>query len=82
MIGRTRRSITHTVERQAGDLGRLRTLAARQVRAEQKDRYLVAFHAVLGLPTADIEQALAHSRGFAQRWANAYRDGGIGALRD
>lgn len=69
-------------ERTPGDLGRLFALARRECDAQQKDRLLVAAHAVDRVPTRDIERALARSRGFVQRWAYAYRDGGIDALRE
>lgn len=69
-------------EREAGDGETLRRLVRAEKDAEQKDRYLVAVHALRGRETRDIQEALARSRGFVQRWAYAYRDGGIGALRD
>jgi len=69
-------------ERQPGDLDRLRTLARREARAEQKDRLMVAVLAIERRETADIQRSLCRSRGFVQRWAYAYRDGGIEALRD
>lgn len=72
----------HINERQEGDLARLRKLAAKERDAEQKDRLLVAAHAIAGRETRDIQEALARSRGFVQRWAYAYRDGGIEALHD
>lgn len=70
------------VERAAGDIDALIKLAKRERHAEQKDRYLAAAHACRGVETADILVMLARSRGFVQRWAYAYRDGGIGALRE
>jgi transposase len=70
------------IEREHGDTARLTLLARRQKHAEQKDRFLVALHALGGRPTADIQKALLRSRGFVQRWAYAYRDGGIDALHD
>lgn len=72
----------HITERQEGDLARLRKLAAKERDAEQKDRLLVAAHAIAGRETRDIQEALARSRGFVQRWAYAYRDGGVDALRE
>jgi transposase len=72
----------HIREREAGDEQTLRRLARAEKDAEQKDRYLVVVHALRGRETGDIQEALARSRGFVQRWAYAYRDGGIGALRD
>lgn len=69
-------------ERTAGDLQRLVQLARREKRAEQKDRLMAAALAIEKLETQDIQKALGRSRGFVQRWAYAYRDGGIEALKD
>lgn len=69
-------------ERNPGDVALLRKRARRERRAEQKDRYLVALHAAGEMETAEIQRVLCRSRGFVQRWAYAYRDGGIDALRD
>lgn len=69
-------------ERTAGEVQQLRGLARREKDAEQKDRFAVAALAAEGMQTADIERVLCRSRGFVQRWAYAYRDHGIGALRD
>jgi transposase len=65
-----------------GDLKRLLELAVKERSAEQKDRWLTALHAARGEETAPIQKMLARSRGFVQRWAYAYRDGGIDVLRD
>lgn len=69
-------------ERAEGDVRTLVRLARRETDAEQKDRYLVAAHACRGVETGEIQTMLARSRGFVQRWAYAYRDGGIDALRE
>jgi transposase len=69
-------------ERTGGDVAELTRRARREKDAEQKDRYLVAAHACDGVQTARIQAMLARSRGFVQRWAYAYRDGGIDALTD
>jgi transposase len=68
-------------EREPGDGERLRNLARRQKDAEQKDRLLSVYHALRGTETLDIARALCKSRKFVQRWAYAYRDGGIDAVR-
>lgn len=68
--------------RESGDLERLRLVTRREKNAEQKDRFMAATLAIGGMQTADIQRALARSRGFVQRWAYAYRDGGIPALHD
>lgn len=70
------------VERQDSDARQLQALARKSRNAEQRDRYRVALLAVNGLETGDIQERLNRSRGFVQRWAYAYRDGGIVALRD
>ena len=69
-------------ERAPGDLQKLRRLAAKEKDAEQKDRWLVALHAASGVETSQIQRMLLRSRGFVQRWAYAYRDGGTEALRE
>jgi transposase len=69
-------------ERVKGDIDTLVRLARREKDAEQKDRLLVAAHACGGVETADLQRMLARSRGFVQRWAYAYRDGGLGALKE
>jgi transposase len=69
-------------EREPGDLDRLRTMASKEKEAEQKDRWLCALHAASGKETAQIQEMLLRSRGFVQRWAYAYRDGGLDALHD
>lgn len=68
-------------ERCAGDAGRLRAAARRAVTIEQRDRYLVAVQSLAGASTLEIQQNLRRSRGFVQRWAYAYRDRGIEAVR-
>lgn len=68
-------------ERAEGDIKALLDLARRERDAAQKDRYLAAAHAAGGMETLEIQRCLARSRGFVQRWAFAYRDGGIEALR-
>lgn len=68
-------------ERTDGDLATLRQLARKERNAHQKDRLLAVVHAIDGMETQDIERSLGRSRAFVQRWAYAYRDGGIEALR-
>lgn len=69
-------------EREPGDVKRLRELARREKRAEQKDRLMVAVLAIEQVETLEIQKSLCRSRGFVQRWSYAYRDGGIEAVRD
>ena len=72
----------HVKEREPGDLARLRALARKEKDAHQKDRYLSAAHAIDGMETPEIVRVLVRPRRFVQAWAYAYRDGGIGAIKD
>ena len=67
-------------ERASGDCHRLRERVGREPDAKQRDRYRVVLLAIEGHETKPIMNRLARSRGFVQRWAYAYRDGGIDAL--
>ena len=69
-------------ERSSGDVKELRRRAGVERRAEQKDRLMAAVLAVEAMETADIQRVLGRSRGFVQRWAYAYRDGGIDVVID
>jgi transposase len=68
------------VERGCGDRDRLRAMIRAEKDAEQRDRLLCAWHALVGRDAPEIAAALCRSRRFVQRWAYAYRDGGIEAL--
>jgi transposase len=72
----------HIKERVEGDRQRLRELARKEKGAEQKDRFLAALHAIDGVETLEIQKMLVRSRNFVQRWAYAYRDGGVEHLHD
>ena len=48
--------------------------------AMQRDRYRAVQLALDGEQTADIQHAIARSRGFVQRWCYAYRDHGLEAV--
>jgi transposase len=80
--GAGRRPGMHISERVAGDLKELRERARRERVAEQKDRLMAVVLALEGWETQEIQESTARSRGFVQRWVYAYRDGGLGALRD
>lgn len=69
-------------ERQIGDQQKLKSLAGKEKDAQQRDRYRAALLAVGHHETQAIEIALDRSRRFVQRWAYAYRDGGLEALKD
>lgn len=70
----------HVQEGSPGDVAALTRLARGQRDAQQRDRYRVVLLVLEGLETQAIQDRLARSRGFVQRWAYAYRDGGIAAL--
>jgi transposase len=68
------------LERDVGDLARLKVLVRREADAEQRDRLRAARLAIEGVETSEIQRRLERSRGFVQRWVYAYRDGGIDAI--
>ena len=49
--------------------------------AAQRDRYRAVALALDGRQTKEIVQMLDRSRAFVQRWAYAYRDGGLEAIQ-
>lgn len=67
-------------ERTPGDCAELQNRIKQERNAKQRDRYRAAFLAIQGHQTQQIIDALDRSRGFVQRWAYAYRDGGIDAI--
>lgn len=67
-------------ERTSGDCAELQNRIRQQRNAKQRDRYRAALLAIEGHQTQQIIEALDRSRGFVQRWAYAYRDGGIDAI--
>ncbi len=67
-------------ERTPGDCAELQNRIKQERNAKQRDRYRAALLAIQGCQTQQIIDALARSRGFVQRWAYAYRDGGIDAI--
>lgn len=71
----------HITARDPDDPQRLEQQLRGTREAEQRDRYRAALLALGGQETLDIMKMLGRSRGFVQRWAYAYRDGGIAALR-
>jgi transposase len=66
--------------RSAGDQEELQRRIKTELNAKQRDRYRAALLAIQGHEAPRITQQLARSRRFVQRWAYAYRDGGIEAL--
>lgn len=62
------------------DADALHDLIRQEHNAKQRDRYRVVQLAVAGEPCPAIVRMLGRSRGFVQRWAYAYRDGGLDAI--
>ena len=64
-----------------GDRERLAEMVRAERDAKQRDRLRAALLAIEGRPEPEVRRMLGRSRRFVQRWAYAYRDGGIDALR-
>lgn len=62
------------------DADTLKRLMSQEANAKQRDRYRVVELAVAGEQCPTIMAMLGRSRGFVQRWAYAYRDGGLDAV--
>lgn len=62
------------------DLPHLREKVRQEGNAKQRDRYRAVLLALEGYPTKTIMQMLDRSKNFVQRWAYAYRDGGVDAI--
>lgn len=67
-------------ERTSGDRAGLGRRIAAEKNAKQRDRYRAAALAIDGREAGAIAGTLSRSRRFVQRWAYAYRDGGIDAI--
>ncbi len=65
--------------RDNGDRRRLVELVRSERDAKQRDRWRAALLAIEGRPEPEVRRRLGRSRRFVQRWAYAYRDGGIDA---
>lgn len=63
------------------DRNQLRKLIHKERDAEQRDRFRAVALALDGVTTKGIAEMLDRSRAFVQRWAYAYRDGGLEAIR-
>ena len=68
-------------EREPGDRVRLSKLIRRERDAEQRDRLRAVALALDGETAPEIQKRLDRSRAFVQRWAYAYRDKGLAAIR-
>jgi transposase len=69
------------VERKHGDRRRLTRLIAKESDAMQRDRLRSVLLVLQGRQALEVADAVGRSRRFVQRWAYAYRDGGIEAVR-
>ena len=70
----------HIAEHTPGDLERLSGLMASEKHADRRDRYRVALLALRGREKLEIAEVLGLAKSTVERWAYAYRDGGIAAL--
>lgn len=66
---------------QPTDLDQLQQAIRRERAAEQRDRYRAALLAIQGEQKKAIQQTLRRSKSFVERWAYAYRDRGLAALK-
>lgn len=62
------------------DVDELKRRISREPSAKQRDRLRAVLGALEGRPASRIADQLDRSQDFVQRWAYAYRDGGIEAL--
>lgn len=69
------------VERESGDLDRLRALAVDEKHALRRDRYRAVALAIEGEEAVAIARAVGRSRRSVQDWAYAYRDEGVDAIQ-
>lgn len=67
-------------ERKTGDCAELHRLVRKEKDAEQRDRWRAVLLAIEGRDANRIAEDTGRSRRFVQRWAYAYRDGGIAAI--
>lgn len=68
-------------ERKRGDRQRLARMIARESNAMQRDRLRSVLLVLQGRQTLEVTATVGRSRAFVQRWAYAYRDGGIEAVQ-
>ena len=71
----------HVSMHNSEDLAVLRRRIRGETNAKQRDRCRAVLLALEGTMTAEIQQKLARSKNFVQRWVYAYRDGGLNAIR-
>ena len=68
-------------ERKRGDRQKLARLIAGESNAMQRDRLRSVLRVLQGRQTLEVSASVGRSRAFVQRWAYAYRDGGIEAVQ-
>jgi len=68
-------------ERKREDRQKLARLIARESNAMQRDRLRSVLLVLQGRQTLEVSASVGRSRAFVQRWAYAYRDGGIDAVQ-
>lgn len=68
-------------ERKRGDRQKLARMIARESNAMQRDRLRSVLLVLQGRQTLEVTATVGRSRAFVQRWAYAYRDGGIDAVQ-
>lgn len=69
------------MEREPGDLRRLRELMRNECKARQRDRYRMVLFALEGWEKLQIATALGVAKSTVEWWVYRYRDGGVEALR-
>ena len=67
--------------RSVEDPQRLKDLIAKERNAKQRDRWRSVSLALQGWETLRIAETTGRSRAFVQRWAYAYRDGGLEVIQ-
>jgi transposase len=70
----------HVSERQIGDVERLKQLIRGERDAKQRDRFRMVALALGGEEKLRIAELLGVAKSTVEKWAYAYRDGGIDAL--
>lgn len=68
-------------ERKRGDRRRHARLIANESDAMQRDRLRSVLRVLQGRQAVEVADVVGRSRRFVQRWAYAYRDSGIEAVR-
>ena len=67
--------------RDVEDVKELRRRIRKEADAKQRDRYRAVLLALEGATTSEIQEKLARSKNFVQRWVYFYRDHGLDRVR-